>query len=59
MNIHVGSGDTWIMTAWVGEDAMAERATCDVAKIGDDWLVTLNLNNGNASTKERNEGWPT
>jgi hypothetical protein len=25
----------------------------------DDWLVTLNLNNGNASTKERNEGWPT
>ncbi|MGD9749419.1 MAG: GNAT family N-acetyltransferase [Acidimicrobiia bacterium] len=40
MNIHVGSGDTWIMTAWVGEDAMAERATCDVAKIGDDWLIT-------------------
>lgn len=40
MNIHLGSGETWIMAAWVGEDAMAERGSCDMIKIGDDWLVT-------------------
>jgi GNAT superfamily N-acetyltransferase len=46
VNIHVGSGDTWITTGWVGSDPFQERATCDLAKIGDEWLVTRCLVKG-------------